>query len=493
MKQRERNFQMMVITSLMYVLINMIAHFTLVPLKVLFMDDIYLFNELHDINLIEYLMSGHNNKIRPVSDFFIYLGYIFFKNDTEYIYIYILIVGLISCIAIYLLTYYVVKNVYIACCVCLLFSTSRFAYYAIGQYFGVMESICMVMAAILLYSGIKYYVSKDFVDEKRCFVNMNLAVLFLVFSHERYATMYAFVFLMVLIKNKISKIAFKRYVLTILNFSLLWLFRIIYLGSDAFQGTAATSLISTLNFNNIFKFFIDGIMLILGWNAGEEYLNGIAIKQVKTIHNLIPFFIVIFMVLTFLYAVKKSNNKRKIIEINVIFIVFILFSLLAGCITIRLELRWVYVPYAMYLLLIAFNVNEIMSSQLLISKSIIIFISLAIIAMTLFNESYYRVFWKNNYLGREYEKYNNIYDMTIGKYGSEYLIGKTIYIIENKEFCEIVDRATLEEIFDYYCGKETVKTVYVDSLEELNDNNAIVLYVEQYKNDILILSQSTGL
>lgn len=486
---KKNTIQTISIVSLIYFVINLVAHFTYTPLRTLFMDDISLFNQLNGISFIKYIAVGHDNKFRPISDLFIYIGYFLFKNNTDYIYIYILIIGAISCVIVFIIVYYITekKNLYIPSIVCLLFSISRFAYYTVGQYFGVMESVCIIFASLLLYTGYKYYITADNSHEKNIFVWLNISLLLLVFSHERYITMYAFACAVVFLKEKFSKTAIKRYTYIIINFFLLWIFRFIYLGSGAFQGTGGTSLISTLNISNILKFLKEGLLLVFGWNAGEEYLNGITMSQVKPIHNIIPVFTLIITLLIFFYAVKKADDKKRIIEINLLFIAFILFSLLSGCITIRLELRWVYIPFVIYLILVTFNVNEILKKELLsgICKNVLVVVCFFTLAVLVFNESYYREYWSNNYLGQDYNKYNNIYDMTVRKYGPDKLKGKSLYIVENKEYSEVIDHNTLKGIFDYYVGYNLVDLNYVETINEIDDEDeAIVLYAEQYKDNI---------
>lgn len=104
-------------------------------------------------------------------------------------------------------------------------------------------------------------------------------------------------------------------------------------------------------------------------------------------------------------------------------------------------------------------------------------------------ESYFRSNWKNNYLGQEYAKYNNVYDITVEKYGKENICGKTIVLIENVDNgVEVINVDTLKRIYDYYVGSDNVSLYYLNDIrdipENIDVNNSIFIYGEQSGDNI---------
>lgn len=484
-----------IISSLIYFVINLYAHFQFVPLQIFFMDDIALFLQFRNENLFSYLLNGHDLKFRPVSDLFLYLGYIILKGNTEQAWIFILMVGTVSSIFVYAFIYHFAVGKKMLCAVLgvILFSNTRFAYYSVGQYFGIMESIGTVCSLCVLACGIEYIKSDEDI-EYNILKKMNIAIILAVFSHERYLTLYVFGILCIFIKYGLSKRAWKSYTLIIINVIVMMLFRIVYLGDQAMQGTGGSNVLVTLDYLQILKFLWWGILLILGWNAGEGYLNGIEMKFVSNFYNSIPFICLIATIYILIAAlIRNKQEYKQIIKTILAYCVFILFTLISGCITIRLELRWIYVPYMGYVCLVIYLLSLLLSKTTDIKKKIAplakIVIGVTILSLVIITEYYYRTNWVHNYIGRDYTKYNNIYNVTIKKYGANNLAGKSIVFIENKENgTTVLAEDIMKRIFDYYCGENVVNLFYSDSINELpgglDSENTIYIYGEQIYEDI---------
>lgn len=486
-----------VFVGLVYMLVNVYTHFILVPLKTFFLDDIALFLQIKDgkFGFWRYVLTQHDSKLRPVSNAFLYLGYKLFKNNTNNAWLYIIVLGTIVSVGIYIIIYRICENnrTFIAILGGLLFAFSRFAYYTVGQYLGVMELVALICALITLYEGLKY-INDESANEKKQFIRLNITTILTVLSHERYIVLYAFLFFCIWVKKKINKESVKEYIVVLFNACIILGLRFVFLGGHAMEGTGGTSVINMLDPIRICKFFVEGVLLLLGWNAGEPYLNGIAINKVPIFFNIIPFLVFILVLRAFMIVIKQNKNRKKeIVKTICVIIVFIFLTLLAGCITIRLELRWVYTPYIAYLCGILYIMSIIEFKNICqnskIKKVEIVCIVVGAVSCVGIMESYFRSNWKNNYLGQEYAKYNNVYDITVEKYGKENICGKTIVLIENVDNgVEVINVDTLKRIYDYYVGSDNVSLYYLNDIrdipENIDVNNSIFIYGEQSGDNI---------
>ena len=217
-------------------------------------------------------------------------------------------------------------------------------------------------------------------------------------------------------------------------------------------------------------------------------------KFVSNFYNSIPFVCLVVVICILIAVLIRNKQDLKLIIKNVLaYWGFIIFSLISGCITIRLELRWIYVPYMGYVWLVIYLLSLLLSERIDIEKKIVqlskIVIGMTILSLVIITEYYYRTNWIHNYIGQDYTKYSNIYNVTIKKYGANNLSGKNIVFIENKKNgTTVLAEDTMKRIFDYYCGDNVVNLFYVDSINELPDGldstNNILIYGEQIYDDI---------
>lgn len=478
-----------VISAIIYFIVNFAAHFLYVPLKCFFMDDVALFLQFQEETMFSYLLHGHDNKFRPISDFFLYIGYKMFGTNTEYAYVYILIIGTIISAIICFLVIQITEDIWFGFCISICLSVSRFAYYAVGQYFGIMENITLLNAILTLYYGLKFLLCEQ-KNIKRYYILMNLFSILCIFSHERYLTIYGYLLAVIFIKYFLKKESLKYYIGIFASIALMFLFRLIYLGDNAFQGTNASNLIEGFDIIQILSFFKDGVLLLFGWNAGASYLNGIELQYVSLVYNIIPIiFLLSFITLSVLTVVQALKDKEYLpVKVIGAIICFVGVTLISGCITIRLEMRWLYIPYIGFMILLYYMLFNI-GSKVFIKKSIKVIISCILLCCTIIMELYFRPYWQNNYLGPEFKKYNDIYEAVIQRYGEE-LYYRPVLIVENIDNgTKIVDEGTINRIFLTYCNMGTVEWIYKNSFseipQELFSRNPIILYIEQLdKTDI---------
>lgn len=150
----------------------------------------------------------------------------------------------------------------------------------------------------------------------------------------------------------------------------------------------------------------------------------------------------------------------------VLFLVFITLCIGSSSVTIRVEMRWVYVAYAAALLFFAYL------SRVMGKAGILVLLYGCLIFPV---ETYYRDNWDNLYLWAPQSQYNSLAEKTYGTYGDD-IFDKEIYII-GKDF-EISD-FNAETFLKVYAKDKTnvPKLQLIDSdmdLKEITDDMVIL-------------------
>lgn len=135
-----------------------------------------------------------------------------------------------------------------------------------------------------------------------------------------------------------------------------WIIRVILFGNRTIDGTGGTAINDTFDFKTAVLFCISQIGYILGFNCGPQYLNGITFTHVPYKINLLLLFNLLFVAFVFGLYIRillinngfRKENFKKIVLI----IAFIGLCIICSSITIRVEMRWIYVSYAAYLILL---------------------------------------------------------------------------------------------------------------------------------------------
>ncbi len=98
-------------------------------------------------------------------------------------------------------------------------------------------------------------------------------------------------------------------------------------------------------------------------------------------------------------------------------------------------------------------------------------------------ELFFREHWKDNYLGKEFQKYNELYDITIEKYGHDLDDARVVFVEDPTEYMTTtIDLDVVKSIFNVYGYPNTELVHYnswVDVPEEMYDNKTFFIYVEQ--------------
>ena len=169
---------------------------------------------------------------------------------------------------------------------------------------------------------------------------------------------------------------------------------------------------------------------------------------------------------------EKLARLRNFIGNNILFLLFIAMCIGSSSVTIRVEMRWVYVSFAASLLYFSYLLGV---SRLPLGT----LFCLAFICLRLPVERYYRSYFPQIYFWEDQDRMNSLAEETIEKYGREGVLGKQVYILENKYKMSKFYGDTFFQVFDEDFSGHGTKIHFIQDLTGLpksaNRKNSLVL------------------
>lgn len=452
--------------------------------RVLYMDDLNSYNAVYkDGSFIDAILDRGANKLRPVAYAILFMAYRFADTNFERLDILIFFWNLVIAIGVAWITFrlleqktgFWVRSV-LSTSVGVLYSISRFSYYVWTEVFGLMESTALILALCILMLADKY------ISEEK---EINLQIIdilycIIIFTHERYILLAGVIIAAVLIKHGLKKPV--KFIPSILTIAIFFAIRIFLFGSRFIDGTGGTSVIDTFNLKDMIKnvFFQTGY--ILGINAGPTYLNGIDYHEVSSAINLCILLQIIFAaacICIFAILVIKKHDLLQIKK-SMIYLLFIFCCIISSSVTIRVEMRWIYVSYAAFLMYMAQIISYIILQMNAREWFLLGFVYLG---LGFICENYYQLHYPNLYYWGIRSMTRSLYEETIGKYG-EGFFQKNIYIVGNSmQWTEDTWKQFYGQFFKE--DRDFQKAVYVEYMEELFD------VLPETEQDSIILLEDT--
>ena len=308
-------------------------------------------------------------------------------------------------------------------------------------------------------------------------------------------------------KKEGKNIVFTSCILFLLPLAQAYLFyaiRKFAIGSFIPKGTGGTEVTESFKLTDALQNAFAEVYYIFGFQKGPEYLNGIAWENVagnirKLVYASIGVLgITVFLCLIFaLIRIFKTDNSigknivndsiknlrkeqkreklarlRSFIGNNILFLLFIAMCIGSSSVTIRVEMRWVYVSFAASLLYFSYLLGV---SRLPLGT----LFCLAFICLRLPVERYYRSYFPQIYFWEDQDRMNSLAEETIEKYGREGVLGKQVYILENKYKMSKFYGDTFFQVFDEDFSGHGTKIHFIQDLTRLpkdaNRKNSLVL------------------
>lgn len=446
----------------------------------LFMDDLSMLRAWHDTgsSLWHFIWYDGSFKFRPIANLLMGIGFSIVGSHTEYLWLWMLVINYTTVLTVFHIYKTVIHDEILAATGACVYALSRFGYYAYGQYFGIMEQTATMFAILTLLQVF------EALTEAHSMKNLMAALVFsslATFTHERYLSL----FVLVILSSVLSSLPTKKKLISVCVFAVS-LVAVLYsrsamFGEQAWAGTGGTNMVSGLEISRVVTFILHGCLYLFGINVGPAYLSGFTYTDIPVgIWTLIGcvWAIILFCI------VLGLRNRHIIKNWKQYFIVvaYIGGTLIVSCTTIRLELRWLYSPFAGIILLWLMLLQGAFPQKMELKKGLSMILLFGMMAIEVFYHSGYG----NIYLWDAQSIYNQIYTETLEKNNNS-LAGKRIVLISDD--IEHLSQESLVTFFNEYARAEGVEPPQIEVYRSLCDfdytgDENIILKVERTQNMI---------
>lgn len=284
------------------------------------------------------------------------------------------------------------ENVVIALATGVAFVFSRFANYAIGQVFGIMEGLALLFTLLLISDVVSAYRRAEYAPLLRGMLWFG----FVLFTDERYVALLPFVLCaVILVPGQIESRRSWTYGLLILALAIAgtnvatksFLFHTQFLWVNG-QALA-------FNPSALLRFINAGLLNVIGFNVGPAFLAAEDVADVGIIGYVLALLIAVPCCFAALALVRTLFATRSVRARKIgVFLWLTLFVplLLTACVSFRQEFRWLYAPYAISLLGLAATAGCFPNRRRAVSMS-----SACFVAGTLASAILYRAYIGNLY------------------------------------------------------------------------------------------------
>ena len=404
----------------------------------------------------------------------------------------------------------------------LCYLSSRFAYYQIGQALGLMETMALVMAIVILYllyifieKGWEQPESLVFGDSVRdrdrqlryrakdrgslWFLAAVLIWFLLCFTHERYISLFPLFYLALAVRMlqqpeglRIRSVRDRvvLWAVPAVTLALVVLIRSFAIGKALPAGTGGTEVTETFHIGECIRYCFSQVLYIFGVNDGPEHLNGLpwdqtppGIKRMTKFSVLFIGLICIAFAFCFFLDLFKGKKKETARRLAVSLLFFSFIALCIGCssVTIRVEMRWIYVSYTAALLYASWMIGEIAGEEGIHVKRILVTaLFYGYVALSVYCNIFYRAWFPKLYFWPNQLRMNSLAEETVEKYGTEGIFGKDIYILENTYQMTDFYGRTFFKPYDPEKKAEGTAVIFADgpedvTLQDVREGKAIVL------------------
>ena len=445
-------------------IINLIWFWPLIFQGDIMGDDIGVFSgsDFGNRALWQELLYQGSNRYRPVFELILNLYSRIFGNVYELYFVANLGLNIVISIQVfYLIKSITDNNYFISISGTILYILAPFSYYNILQVIGVMEGACLLFLVLMLRQLVNFWRGKT----KRIYLVI-LFLTLLIFTHERYVVMAVWCAIIVFFSDHTSwkqKFVYSFFALCPLCLNI-FLKEVVF-GSRFMEGTAFAPI--EFDIPRIISLFVCSMATILGLNIGPEYLNGVNFFMYHgwmKIAALFAMAVAFFLLCKYIVRVFSKPIIRRclITDLKLFFIAASGIGALVLCssVTIRVEMRWLYAPFILYLLYLMYITSKVKLCN---------FFRYALLTAMLFSTvliNYpYQKHIERIFFPKAMNITRNVYDCTVARYG-ESLKEYQLYFIGNHEAQWAVGY-TGRSIFDVYFD-EKAEFVFMDSVEQIN-------------------------
>lgn len=531
-----------------------------VELKGLYMDDLYLWSCYGEQTFREFVFPIGGTRFRFVFYMAAWLEMFLLNGQVELMVPFNIVLNAVIAYSIYKISVRMSNGrKIVSFLVAIAYLTSRFSYYQIGQFYGLMESLGLWAAIGVLYYTWRYAM------ERHTGAFCGACVLYFAasFIHERYMVLVPVLLLGILVapgKQMLRKIGAGKtnqekakaeteveadernltpeerereelrrrrkssgqsrsrgrngagrrtesrmerrmdvptrtckfdlpkwalLLMTIAIFALIQLIRFNTIGTLSPAGTGGTDVEDTFVMEEAMQNAWAQVDFVFGKNSGPDYLCVMTYEDSpEEIQGLIgkANLVLGLSIAAFIAGCvwEARSDWRSIfghLKTLLLFLAFIALCIGASSVTIRVEMRWVYVVYAAALLLLAYMSSRMHAAAILIPIYVVLMFQ---------TETFYRSHWDNLYYMPNQLRYNSLAEVTVGTYGEE-IFDKQVYVIGNTyELSEF----TAETFLKVYDQDDTAKNTTIQFIDSDFDfrtipDDAVILWEDAENNAYL--------
>lgn len=168
-----------------------------ISIKGLYQDDILMWSTRRGVGFIKYVFPDEMRKFRPVYWIVAWIYQGILNNNLILIVPINILIGAGIAIAVYFFAKRLAKSKEIAFVLAAMFAVSRFSYYNIGQFLGVMEAMALIFALAMLYFLYGYINGKNDMN----FYYACIVYFINCFTHERFMVLFPMLLFAVIVKE----------------------------------------------------------------------------------------------------------------------------------------------------------------------------------------------------------------------------------------------------------------------------------------------------
>ncbi len=484
-----------------------------IVIKGLYMDDLYMWSCYGEQNLIEFAFPiGTSTRFRPVYWLATYLQMMIVGTQMTRFVTFNIVINIAAAFLLYLISGKLSRSRTAAFVTAVCYLASRFAYYQIGQALGLMETMALCLAIGILYLLYRFMMSGFGREEPGqpagkssdgFYYTALLLYFLLAFTHERYIALIPLFYLVLLVRladsgkdrrpEMLRSDAFK-WIAPAAVLLVIVAIRTFAIGKAIPAGTGGTQVTETFRIGECLSYALSQVWYLFGINAGPEHLNGLPWDQTPLlIKRLVKLGVLMIGVTVLLYLVswitaglkemKNGRGSRTFLEnlaVCLLFGGFIALCIACSSVTIRVEMRWIYVSYAAALLFASYMLGFLKQCgrREIFGTALLCFLLYGIISTG--TNIYYRGYFGRLYFWPNQLRMNSLAEQTVEKYGTGGVFGKNIYILENTyEMSDFYGR-TFFKTFDPEKKAEGTQVIFAGSLDdvpkdEVRNGQALVL------------------
>lgn len=453
-----------------------------IEIKGLYMDDLYFWSCYGEQGFLQYVFPVGSTRFRFLYYLAAWLEMAVVGNHVNWFVPFNVLLNAAVSWSVYLVGRRLAGSKAIGFLCGFMYLSSRMAYYQIGQVLGLMETMALWMAIGILWYLYRYMNEED---SQGC-IYLSCALYFGVcFVHERYMVLFPLLLFALLVKR--SKGPWE-WGISIGSFLLVQLIRAFTIGSILPAGTGGTQVADTFSIGDTIRYALCQAAYVFGINAGPEHLNGCPWDQSPLGIRLLVLaadLAIVILVIGFLVKLirdKQKDARLRIIWNSVLFLLFIGACIASSSVTIRVEMRWVYVSLTASLLFLAYMYGVLtqgVKPELYLKRLWpwgVVFA--CYVALMLPVELFYRGYYPKLYLWPNQLRYNSLAEETYERYGDS-IFGKTIYIIGNSYEMSDFTARTFFKVYDKDRTAEGTRVEFIDSIRDIGLVNDRMLVLRE--------------